>query len=89
MEGRNKGQQGLAVAMLKLWEKTEIVKIAVKKRVQNTNNEMMADQIWVRMFLICIFLGLAQTFVSAIDEHLATNEGSSHDEVVMCVQFCI
>lgn len=43
--GRNRGLQGLAVAILKLWEKSEIAKIAVKRRVQNTNNELMAEQI--------------------------------------------
>lgn len=46
-KARNKGHQGLAVAMVKLWEKTEIVKIAVKKRRQNTNNELMANEIRV------------------------------------------
>jgi hypothetical protein len=46
-KARNKGHQGLAFAMVKLWEKTEIVKIAVKKRRQNTNNELMANEIRV------------------------------------------
>ena len=48
-KARNRGHQGLAVAMLKLWEKTEIVKIAVKKRMQNTNNELMASEIRVSL----------------------------------------
>eukprot|EP00249_Psilotum_nudum_P022135 c28389_g1_i1 orf=405-3392(-) len=43
--GRNKGLQGLAVAMVKLWEKREVAKIAVKRRVQNTNNERMAEEL--------------------------------------------
>ena len=40
--------------MLKLWEKTEIVKIAVKKRMQNTNNELMANEIRVSILLMDI-----------------------------------
>ena len=40
--------------MLKLWEKTEIVKIAVKKRTQNTNNELMANEIRVSILLMDI-----------------------------------
>ncbi|KAJ1268237.1 hypothetical protein BS78_07G120700 [Paspalum vaginatum] len=40
--GRNTRLQGLAVAILKLWEKSLIAKIAVKVGIQNTNNEQMA-----------------------------------------------
>ncbi|VAI94077.1 unnamed protein product [Triticum turgidum subsp. durum] len=40
--GRNTRLQGLAAAVLKLWEKSLIVKIAVKVGIQNTNNEQMA-----------------------------------------------
>ncbi|PKA48839.1 Chloroplastic group IIA intron splicing facilitator CRS1, chloroplastic [Apostasia shenzhenica] len=43
--GRNKNLQGLAVSMLKLWEKCEVAKIAVKRGVQNTNSEMMAEEL--------------------------------------------
>eukprot|EP00252_Welwitschia_mirabilis_P000090 TRINITY_DN10058_c0_g2_i1.p1 TRINITY_DN10058_c0_g2~~TRINITY_DN10058_c0_g2_i1.p1 ORF type:complete len:864 (+),score=158.14 TRINITY_DN10058_c0_g2_i1:274-2865(+) len=43
--GRNKRLQGLASAILKLWERCEIVKIAVKRGVQNTNNKMMTEEI--------------------------------------------
>ncbi|KAJ1381076.1 YhbY-like superfamily [Sesbania bispinosa] len=43
--GRNKKLQGLAAAIIKLWERCEIVKIAVKRGVQNTNSEMMAEEI--------------------------------------------
>lgn len=45
--GRNKKLQGLAAAIIKLWERCEIVKIAVKRGVQNTNSEMMAEEIKV------------------------------------------
>lgn len=43
--GRNSKLQGLAVSILKLWEKTIIAKIAVKWGVPNTNNELMASEL--------------------------------------------
>ncbi|XP_038894211.1 CRM-domain containing factor CFM3, chloroplastic/mitochondrial [Benincasa hispida] len=43
--GRNRNHQGLAVAILKLWEKSLVVKIAVKRGIQNTNNKLMAEEI--------------------------------------------
>ncbi|KAI4351508.1 hypothetical protein L6164_005874 [Bauhinia variegata] len=43
--GRNKKLQGLAAAIIKLWERCEIAKIAVKRGVQNTNSEMMAEEL--------------------------------------------
>lgn len=43
--GRNRYHQGLACAILKLWEKSLIAKIAVKPGIQNTNNKLMADEL--------------------------------------------
>ncbi|XP_071901813.1 CRM-domain containing factor CFM3, chloroplastic/mitochondrial-like [Coffea arabica] len=43
--GRNRNHQGLAAAIIKLWEKSLIVKIAVKRGIQNTNNKLMADEL--------------------------------------------
>ncbi|KAG6507864.1 hypothetical protein ZIOFF_033217 [Zingiber officinale] len=43
--GRNTNLQGLAVSMMKLWEKCEIAKIAIKRGVQNTNSVMMAEEL--------------------------------------------
>ncbi|KAM0898993.1 hypothetical protein ACQ4PT_021581 [Festuca glaucescens] len=40
--GENTKLQGLAAAILKLWEKSLIAKIAVKVGIQNTSNEQMA-----------------------------------------------
>lgn len=37
----------MAAAILKLWEKCEIAKVAVKRGVQNTNSELMADELKV------------------------------------------
>ncbi|KAL9256161.1 CRM-domain containing factor CFM3, chloroplastic/mitochondrial-like protein [Drosera capensis] len=44
-EGRNRHHQGLAAAIIRLWEKSLVVKIAVKQGVQNTNNKLMADEL--------------------------------------------
>ncbi|KAK3440453.1 hypothetical protein EUGRSUZ_B00725 [Eucalyptus grandis] len=43
--GRNRNHQGLAAAIIKLWEKSSVVKIAVKRGIQNTNNKLMADEL--------------------------------------------
>ncbi|KAL7095970.1 hypothetical protein ACP275_10G056200 [Erythranthe tilingii] len=43
--GRNRELQGLAVAMVKLWEKSSIAKIAIKRGVLNTSNERMAEEL--------------------------------------------
>ncbi|KAL0343956.1 UNVERIFIED_CONTAM: CRM-domain containing factor CFM2, chloroplastic [Sesamum angustifolium] len=45
--GRNRKLQGLAAAIVKLWEKCEIAKIAIKRGVQNTNSELMAEELKV------------------------------------------
>ncbi|CAN6915315.1 unnamed protein product [Brassica oleracea] len=43
--GRSRELQGLAVAMVKLWEKSAIAKIAIKRGVENTRNERMAEEL--------------------------------------------
>ncbi|MBA0741847.1 hypothetical protein Gogos_014968 [Gossypium gossypioides] len=43
--GRNRNLQGLANAILKLWEKSLIAKIAIKWGAQNTDNEQMANEL--------------------------------------------
>ncbi|XP_057491220.1 CRM-domain containing factor CFM2, chloroplastic isoform X2 [Actinidia eriantha] len=43
--GRNRKLQGLAASIVKLWEKCEIAKIAVKRGVQNTRSELMAEEL--------------------------------------------
>ncbi|XP_057447041.1 CRM-domain containing factor CFM3, chloroplastic/mitochondrial isoform X2 [Lotus japonicus] len=43
--GRNRNHQGLACAILKLWEKSLLAKIAIKRGIQNTNNKLMADEL--------------------------------------------
>ncbi|EXB47734.1 Chloroplastic group IIA intron splicing facilitator CRS1 [Morus notabilis] len=45
--GRNRNLQGLASSVVKLWEKCEVAKIAIKRGVQNTNSEMMAEELKV------------------------------------------
>ncbi|KAK8935848.1 hypothetical protein KSP39_PZI013511 [Platanthera zijinensis] len=43
--GRNKNLQGLAVSIIKLWERCEVAKIAVKRGAQNTNSQIMAEEL--------------------------------------------
>ncbi|KZV48209.1 hypothetical protein F511_10795 [Dorcoceras hygrometricum] len=43
--GRGRHLQGLAVAMIKLWERSSIAKIALKRGVQLTTSERMAEDL--------------------------------------------
>ncbi|CAL0332547.1 unnamed protein product [Lupinus luteus] len=43
--GRNRHHQGLACAILKLWDKSLLAKIAVKRGIQNTNNKLMSEEL--------------------------------------------
>ncbi|MQM15278.1 hypothetical protein Taro_048221 [Colocasia esculenta] len=43
--GRNRNLQGLALSMIKLWEKCEIAKIAIKRGARNTNTELMVEEL--------------------------------------------
>ncbi|KAL5206125.1 hypothetical protein ABZP36_034334 [Zizania latifolia] len=43
--GRNREHQGLATAIVKLWEKSSIAKIAIKRGVPNTCNDRMAEEL--------------------------------------------
>lgn len=52
LSGRNRKLQGLAAAIVKLWEKCEIAKVAVKRGVQNTNSELMAEELKVCEFIL-------------------------------------
>lgn len=46
--GRNKDLRGVAAAIVKLWEKIEVAKVAVKRGVLNTNNERIAIELKVK-----------------------------------------
>lgn len=46
--GRSRELQGLAAAIVKLWAKSAIAKIAIKRGVLNTCNERMAEELKVR-----------------------------------------
>ncbi|CAJ1843528.1 unnamed protein product [Sphenostylis stenocarpa] len=50
--GKNKRLKGLAAAILKLWEKSLIAKIAIKYGIPNTDNEMMANELKARGVLL-------------------------------------
>ncbi|KAK8471066.1 hypothetical protein PHAVU_003G136300 [Phaseolus vulgaris] len=43
--GRNRDLQGIASAMVKLWETSAIAKIAIKRGVPFTNNDRMAEEL--------------------------------------------
>lgn len=43
--GRNRKLQGLAAAVVKLWEKCHIAKIALKWGIPNTSDELMANEL--------------------------------------------
>ncbi|XP_057771404.1 CRM-domain containing factor CFM3A, chloroplastic/mitochondrial-like [Salvia miltiorrhiza] len=43
--GRSRQQQGLAAAMVKLWERSSIAKVALKRGVQLTTSERMAEDL--------------------------------------------
>ncbi|KAJ8567458.1 hypothetical protein K7X08_019666 [Anisodus acutangulus] len=43
--GRNRKLQGLAAAVIKLWEKCHIAKIALKWGIPNTSNELMVNEL--------------------------------------------
>lgn len=45
--GRSRELQGLAAAMVKLWENSAIAKIVIKRGVLNTSNERMAEELKV------------------------------------------
>ena len=45
--GRNRDLQGLASAVVKLWETSAIAKIAIKRGVPFTNNDRMAEELVV------------------------------------------
>ena len=45
--GRNSELEGLAAAILKLWDRVDVVKIQVKRGVMNTSNERMANELRV------------------------------------------
>lgn len=50
--GRSRNNQGLAKAMVRLWEKSLIAKIAIKRGVVNTSNERMSEELKVRWNLM-------------------------------------
>ncbi|XP_074576743.1 LOW QUALITY PROTEIN: CRM-domain containing factor CFM3, chloroplastic/mitochondrial-like [Curcuma longa] len=43
--GRNRQHQGLATAIVKLWEKSSIAKIAIKRGIPNMSNGIIAEEI--------------------------------------------
>ena len=46
--GRSRQLEGLAAAIVKLWERSSIAKVALKRGVQLTTSERMVEDIKVR-----------------------------------------
>ncbi|CAJ2636984.1 unnamed protein product [Trifolium pratense] len=95
--GRNRNHQGLACAILKLWEKSLIAKIAVKPGIQNTNNKLMADELSTltggtlllrNKFYIVIYRGkdFVPTTVAAVlaERQELTKQVQDVEETVRC-----
>ncbi|KAJ8764570.1 hypothetical protein K2173_006442 [Erythroxylum novogranatense] len=59
--GRSRQLQGLAAAMIKLWEKSSIAKVALKRGVQLTTSERMAEDI--KKLTGCILLSRNKDFL--------------------------
>lgn len=47
--GRSRQHEGLAAAMVRLWEKSSIAKVALKRGVPLTTSERMAEDIKVTL----------------------------------------
>lgn len=61
--GRNRNHQGLAAAIVKLWEKSLVAKIAVKRGIQNTNNKLMAEELKVLKLILACYVELFYIFI--------------------------
>ncbi|KAI3988415.1 hypothetical protein MKX01_031633 [Papaver californicum] len=96
--GRNRNHQGLASAIVKLWDKSLVAKIAVKRGIQNTNNKLMAEEIKKltggtlllrNKYYIVIYRGkdFLPTSVEAalIERHELTKEIQDNEEKVRAV----
>ncbi|KAL8122808.1 hypothetical protein AgCh_010997 [Apium graveolens] len=55
---RNRELQGLAKAVVKLWDKSAIAKIAIKRDIYNTLKERMAEELKVKLFILLILSGV-------------------------------
>lgn len=65
-KGRNRDLQGLAVAMTKLWERSAVAKIAIKRGVHNTCNDRMAEELKVRSLKCSFFLFLSLLYIFSL-----------------------
>lgn len=54
---------------MKMWEKCAITKIAIKRGVQNTCNERMAEELKVKPYLHC-YLNIKKIYVKHTNTYL-------------------
>ncbi|RZC74834.1 hypothetical protein C5167_050316 [Papaver somniferum] len=98
--GRNRNHQGLASAIVKLWAKSLVAKIAVKRGIQNTNNKLMAEDIKKltggtlllrNKYYIVIYRGKdflpASVEAALMERHELTKEIQDTEEKVRAVAF--
>lgn len=98
--GRNRNHQGLASAIVKLWDKSLVAKIAVKRGIQNTNNKLMAEEIKKltggtlllrNKYYIVIYRGKdflpASVEAALMERHELTKEIQDTEEKVRAVAF--
>lgn len=58
--GRSSNLQGLAASMIKLWERCEVAKIAMKRGSHCIDSELVSEELKVpRCYIYCISCSLA------------------------------
>eukprot|EP00850_Spirogloea_muscicola_P015803 SM000124S25935 [mRNA] locus=s124:186390:189800:+ [translate_table: standard] len=98
---KNRGLEAVAVAVMRLWERAEVAKIVVKRGVQNTSSERMAEQLKARSFIPrrltgCLLLARDKHYIvlyrgkdflpSSLSSALADRDRSAHDEEELRLQ---
>jgi hypothetical protein len=61
-KGRDRDLHGVAAAMVKLWEKSEIAKIGFKRGILNTNQERISEDLKVLFVIILLQLVTVNSF---------------------------
>lgn len=77
MKGKNTKLQGLASAIIKLWAKSHIAKIAIKRGILCTNNEVMSSELKASYDYFSVTLGIKNhECLKTLCMHRVSNEPS-------------
>ncbi|XLR20741.1 hypothetical protein S83_048653 [Arachis hypogaea] len=87
-EGRNRRLQGLTAAILKLWEKSLIAKIAIKFGVPNTDNESMANELKLLTGGVMLLLNKYYIILYRGNDFLPSNVASLVEERELELKSC-